>query len=484
MSVTIFTMTTNLTTPGSFHSMGWAIDARWYYAPLAFFFGILAIRDSYSIEPMNYWLLIALLLVAYLVNLVFYFSFREIHTNTIPDTRMALLHTAQIAFDIAYFFIIAVISDKGVNGVIYAFFFIPIIVSTVVFGHRSPIYVALISSLCALISIILQYGIPFSGFVSTSPPQEPFSHAVQYVFILSLLYLLTGFLGTYISRIIRARDTLLMQKITQEEQHIRRLEALTKEFEQSAKLLVRRDLELSAANDKLQKLDQLKSEIISVAAHQLRTPLSAIKWTLKMLLDEDVGKISDEQKGLLTKGYESNERMITLVNDMLSVDRLESGKIKYNFVPVQYESLVESLIQEVLPLAAKKNIRIELRRPEELLPKVKLDPDKIHDVLQNLIDNAIKYSKPDSIIRVTIEATKNDVITRVADSGIGIPKDQQDKIFTRFFRAANAIKNETEGSGLGLFIAQSVVRRHGGEILFSSEEGVGSTFSFTLPFSS
>lgn len=481
MSGTMSSM--NPPVPGNMHSMGWVIDARWYYAPLAFFLGMIATNDSQGAST-TYWFLIFLLLAAYLINLIFYFYFRNMHTDVASHTRVTLLNAAQLAFDIAYFFVIIVISGGGIDSIAYAFYFIPIVISMIVFGYRGAIVVALIVGLCVFVSVLIAYGIPLPQLAFGVPPAEPLTQALKKAVILSLIYLLTGFFGAYISRIIRARDALLTQKIGQEEQHVHRLEALTKEFEQSAKLLVRRDLELSAANDKLQKLDQLKSEIISVAAHQLRTPLSAIKWTLKMLLDEDAGVISEEQRGLLTKGFESNERMITLVNDMLSVDRLESGKIKYNFVPVQYESLVESLIQEVLPLAAKKSIRIELRRPEELLSKVKLDPDKVHDVLQNLVDNAIKYSKPDSTVRVTIEATKNDIITRIADTGIGIPKDQQDKIFTRFFRAANAVKNETEGSGLGLFIAQSVVRRHGGEILFSSEEGVGSTFTFTLPFSS
>jgi signal transduction histidine kinase len=465
------------------HSMGWVIDARWYYAPLAFFLGMIVTKDVPDAVTI-YWFLIFLLLSAYLINLVFYLVFRNLRREAENHSKTMLFNIAQIAFDIAYFFIIIVLSGGGVDSIAYAFYFIPIVISMIVFGYHGAIVVALVAGVCVFFSVLLQYGIPFNTLAIYTPPAEGLNLALKKAIILSLIYLLTGFFGAYVSRIVRARDELLMQKISEGEEHVRRLEALTKEFEQSAKLLVRRDLELSVANDKLQKLDQLKSEIISVAAHQLRTPLSAIKWTLKMLLDEDVGSISQSQRELLTKGYESNERMITLVNDMLSVDRLESGKIKYNFVPVQYESLVESLIQEVLPLAAKKNIRIELRRPEAMLPKVKLDPDKIHDVLQNLIDNAIKYSHPNSTVKVSIEATKSNITTRVTDTGIGIPKDQQDKIFTRFFRATNAIKNVTEGSGLGLFIAQSVVRRHGGEILFTSEEGVGSTFTFTLPLSS
>jgi signal transduction histidine kinase len=225
----------------------------------------------------------------------------------------------------------------------------------------------------------------------------------------------------------------------------------------------------------------MKSEIISVVAHQLRTPLSAIKWTLKMLLDGDVGKLPTEQYSLLSKGYESNERMIGLINDLLSVDRLESGKFKYTFIPVQFEELIRAMVSDLLPVATQRNVRVDLNVPPKPLPKIKVDPDKIHDVLQNLIDNAIKYSKENSVVTVNIVAEGALFHFSVTDQGIGIPEDQKDKIFARFFRATNAVQTQTNGSGLGLFIAQAIVKRHGGNIWFESKEGEGTTFHVTLP---
>jgi two-component system sensor histidine kinase VicK len=142
------------------------------------------------------------------------------------------------------------------------------------------------------------------------------------------------------------------------------------------------------------------------------------------------------------------------------------------------------MVQELLPLAAKKGMKIVLSRPNALLPKIKLDPDKMHDVLQNLIDNAIKYGNQDSAIDVRINSDQKNIIFSVHDNGIGIPNEQFDKIFSRFFRATNAIRNVTDGSGLGLYIAQSVIKRHGGEIWFTSKEGEGTTFLFSLPLSS
>jgi signal transduction histidine kinase len=295
--------------------------------------------------------------------------------------------------------------------------------------------------------------------------------------------LLIGYFGGYISRLLSMRDQLLFDQMRKDALQVRRLEELTREFDQSAKLLVRRDLQLSAANEKLTQLDKMKSEIISIVAHQLRTPLSAIKWTLKILIDGDVGPVTPEQKDLLSKGFESNERMIGLVNDVLAVDKLESGKLKYEFIPVQFEDLVQDMIRSLLPIATQQNIRVEFSSPEQLLPRIKVDPDKMHDVLQNLIDNAIKYTRSGGVVSVGVAMDRSLLHFWVTDNGIGIPDSEKNKIFSRFFRANNAVHTKTEGSGLGLFIAQSVVKRHGGEIWFESVVDVGTTFHVTLPFS-
>jgi signal transduction histidine kinase len=232
------------------------------------------------------------------------------------------------------------------------------------------------------------------------------------------------------------------------------------------------------------QLDRMKSDIISIVAHQLRTPLSAIKWTLKILVDGDAGSITPEQRDLLLKGFESNERMITLINDMLEVDRLESGKLTYNFASIQFEELVQGMIGTLIPLATQRNIRIEFTAPGQLLPKIKIDPDKMREVLQNLIDNAIKYTKEGGFIAVGVGLEGEELHFWVKDNGIGIPDEGKGKVFSRFYRADNAIHTATDGSGLGLFIAQSVIKRHGGKIWFDSTLNVGTTFHVLLPFSS
>ncbi len=256
---------------------------------------------------------------------------------------------------------------------------------------------------------------------------------------------------------------------------------LNMEQERGARLLVRRDLELTSANDRLRKLDEAKSGFITVVAHQLRTPLSGIKWTMNLLINGDVGTVPTPQKTLLMKAYESNERMIGLVNDMLDADRIDSGKMRYAPVPIQLADIADSVLFELVSQANAKGITIRFAPPSGA-PKVHADKDKMRAVFQNLLDNAIKYSRPHGTIEVGM-APEAGTIVRVwiKDDGIGVPKEQQHRIFERFFRAKNAVKAETDGSGLGLFIVKSIVEKHGGRIWFESVEGQGTTFYFTVP---
>lgn len=229
------------------------------------------------------------------------------------------------------------------------------------------------------------------------------------------------------------------------------------------------------------EIDRMKSEFISVASHQLRTPLSAIKWVINLLLEGDAGPLSKEQSNLLKKGYDTNERMITLVNDLLNVSRIEEGRYQYEFHFDHIEHVIDTLLSEVKPVADQKKIEILFNKDSASLPKVKVDVNKIRLAIQNLVDNAIKYTPQGGKVRINASLKEKYIQIEVGDSGVGIPKDQQAKIFQKFFRASNVVKMQTEGSGLGLFIVKNVVERHGGKIWFASEEGKGTIFSFTLP---
>ncbi len=264
-------------------------------------------------------------------------------------------------------------------------------------------------------------------------------------------------------------------------ERMNKLEQNAKEYDIGTKLLIRRDLELSRANEKLREVDELKSNFISVVAHQLRTPLSGIKWTLNMLLSGDMGEMNNDQKTFLMKGYESNNRMIALVNDMLATDRIQSGKLRYGFRYIDLVDLLDNVLFEVSPNAVKRQISIRFKNKLEGLPQAYVDPESMRAVFQNLLENAIKYTIKGGTIWVDMQDQKEFLEISIRDDGIGIPADQQKNIFEKFFRARNASKHETDGTGLGLYIAKAVVEKNGGRIWFDSSEGKGTTFHFTVP---
>ena len=228
-------------------------------------------------------------------------------------------------------------------------------------------------------------------------------------------------------------------------------------------------------------IERMKTEFVSISAHQLRTPLSAIKWTLRMLLDGDLGKITEEQRDFIEKTYKSNERMINLINDLLDVTRIEEGRYLYKPVLIDFEPFVQFVINTYREEIKKKELKLELKKPEKKLPQVKVDAEKIQLAIQNLLDNAIRYTPTGGEIIIFLAPAEKAIEFSIKDTGVGIPKDQQARVFSKFFRGANAIKIETEGSGLGLFIAKNIIEAHGGKIWFESKEGKGTTFHFTLP---
>lgn len=230
-------------------------------------------------------------------------------------------------------------------------------------------------------------------------------------------------------------------------------------------------------------IEAMKSEFVSIAAHQLRTPLSGIKWTIKMLIDGDLGELNKDQKEMLEKTYDSNERMIHLVNDLLNVSRIEEGRYVHRPEMIGISKIVEPLAESYKMEAERKKIKLHLAITKKKNLNVAADVEKITLVVQNLLENALKYTPRGGEITFSVKhkAKENKIEVSVKDSGVGIPKDQQGRLFTKFFRAANVLRMEVEGSGLGLFICKNIVEAHGGEIWFESEENKGSTFYFTLP---
>ncbi|GEM_PF-1010083 len=227
-------------------------------------------------------------------------------------------------------------------------------------------------------------------------------------------------------------------------------------------------------------IDRLKSEFITIAAHQLRTPLSAIKWIINMILQGDAGRLNLEQQEMLGKGYASNERIIRLVDDLLNVSHIEEGKFGLDFKKNDFQSVLDTSLANVLGLAEKNKQQVIVKKPESL-PAVFIDKGRMIMVMQNLLANAIKYSPPGEKIEVEIAADKKNLEVKIKDQGVGIPQKDLPKIFSKFFRAANVIKMETEGTGLGLFIVKNIIEKHNGQIKLTSVEGKGTEVVFSVP---
>lgn len=232
---------------------------------------------------------------------------------------------------------------------------------------------------------------------------------------------------------------------------------------------------------KEKEIDKAKTEFVSLASHQLRTPLSTINWYTEMLLDGDAGKINKEQKKYLEEVYQGSKRMVGLVNALLNVSRIELGTFAIEPEPVDLKKAARVVLKELKPTIKEKEIKVNESYGPNLPIIIRFDPKLINIIFQNLLSNAVKYTPAVGSVSLTVSKDKKDVIIKVADTGYGIPKNQRAKIFSKLFRADNIVSKNTEGTGLGLYIVKSIIDQSGGRIWFESEENKGTTFYVTLP---
>lgn len=231
------------------------------------------------------------------------------------------------------------------------------------------------------------------------------------------------------------------------------------------------------------QLEKMRTEFISIASHQLRTPLTGIKWFSELLLNGRVGVLKKEQKEYIQQIADSNQRMIDLVNDLLEVSHIdEVGKFTMQKKPENFSLLLKEIVDQIHVSTKPNEIQIHLDEGCKKKIMLTVDAMKIQQVLQNLLNNAIKFSHPNGVVQLTCKKEKTQLIYAIQDHGVGIPAHQQARVFEKFFRADNAV-DAGAGTGLGLYIAKSIVEAHGGKIWFESEEGKGTTFYFSLPLS-
>lgn len=241
---------------------------------------------------------------------------------------------------------------------------------------------------------------------------------------------------------------------------------------------------LRHANEELKELDQAKDEFISMASHQLRTPLTTTKGYVSMVLEGDFGKPTRDMKEPLTQALDSANRMARMVSDLLNVSRMDAGKFFIDAHDSDLSKVVPEEVNGLQTLAGSRQVALTYHEPKHKIPTINLDEDKMRQVIMNLIDNSIHYSNATPGLGKTdvyLELDKKEVVFKVVDNGIGVPKAVQPKLFGKFFRAGNAQKTRPDGTGLGLYLVKRVVEDHGGKIIFESTEGKGSTFGFRMP---
>lgn len=244
--------------------------------------------------------------------------------------------------------------------------------------------------------------------------------------------------------------------------------------------LQRTSAQLEDANEQLKGIDKAKSEFLSVASHQLYTPLTAIRGYLSMLTDGDYGKIPSQQQPVIEIIEKSAVRLITLIKDLLDIQRIESGRLELNLESMDLVTMADTLVKDLMPNAMNKKLKLDFVKAEKI-PHVVADAQRLRQVVLNIVDNAIKYTDTGSV-KVNVAAEGDEVVLAVTDTGKGITQEEIKRLFNKFTRVGGASRYHTEGAGLGLFVAKQMVQEHHGEVTVTSPGlGKGSTFTIRLP---
>lgn len=398
------------------------------------------------------------------------------------ERSLSILSIFQITLDLIAIPLCALLSGEW--GIL-TLLIVPVVGSASLFHSRSPVTVSLLAALIVLFAslggeslIALPLLAPFGFVTELISLPVPFS---ELILILTLI-IAGGIVATY-GRALRDRAALLSAPRTQQKNALPDSIKKDPAHEETARALQSKEYEVERANARLSGLDRAKSDFVSVATHQLRTPLAGIKWTFEALLQ---GNPNPNEQELLEKGFAATERMVRIVNEILSIDKIEHERFDVAFEYFDPVKLIEGSVVEFQAPAIGKGVHLVFNKPEGSVPLVEMDVDKFRMVLDNLIENAIKYTAVGGEILVAlntdrVNAARAVIEVTVKDSGIGIGEKAQHDIFTKFYRAPNAKRTEPNGSGLGLYIAKTIVEAHHGSIWFESKEGEGTEFHVELP---
>lgn len=238
--------------------------------------------------------------------------------------------------------------------------------------------------------------------------------------------------------------------------------------------------EAVARTKALEEIEKREREFMTLTSHQLFTPLSIIRGFASLLHHDEKKRLTPKQQDYSQEIYSNTRRMIDLVSELLSISRIRSEQVKLKLSPTHIETLINHVIEQLKPNATKKKLSLEFKKPAKPLPAIKIDPLRLEQAIYNLVDNAIKFTDQGEVT-ISAKATAIELIVKVTDSGRGIAPEDQVKLFEPFFRGKNILELEKEGTGLGLYIAKTIVEKHQGKIWTESEVGKGSTFNFSLP---
>lgn len=274
----------------------------------------------------------------------------------------------------------------------------------------------------------------------------------------------------------------MYQAITKKDSQKEDFQHITEELYKKNLELARLNKEVKEANEKLKQLDHLKDEFISIASHELRTPMTIIKTYLWMVMSEKGGPITEKQKFYLDRAYSSTDHLITFVNDMLNVSRIESNRITLTLQSIELGKYMADSIQEFKVKADEQKIELQIRDSKQPL-YVQADPDKLREVITNIIGNALKFTPPGGSITISFTEDEKFIKTSITDTGAGIVEKDIPKLFQKFSVVGNDYlrKQNAQGTGLGLYITKSIIKLHGGKIeAISKGAGKGTTFTFSL----
>ena len=301
--------------------------------------------------------------------------------------------------------------------------------------------------------------------------------------ILTVLMTGHGSIDSALEAMKRGASDYLTKPLNLEEMFVR----LQKVLEEKQRFVKLRDFaaQLEKANQDLKRIDEMKSEFVSIASHELRTPLASIKNAVQLILQGKTGEINENQKKFLSMADRNISRLTNILNSLLDLSRIESGKIDMKIEELDPRALIEFILSSLKPQADGKSAQLKIEIGKKL-PSVYGDREKVEQILTNLVGNAIKFTPEGGEISVSAQPSPrggNKLAISVRDSGIGISEDQQEKIFEKFHQVEGSLHRSVSGTGLGLAITKGLVEAHHGEIWVESEIGKGSTFTFTLPIS-